>query len=83
MARAADDRGARHRHAAQTMKKGPPENPAETETETATGSGPPARFGTGRAATLAPPRRFSRSDGRFDLPVVTGRTPREVARRLA
>jgi hypothetical protein len=27
--------------------------------------------------------RFSRSDGRFDLPVVTGRTPRQVARRLA
>jgi hypothetical protein len=30
-----------------------------------------------------PPRRFARTDGRFDLPVVTGRTPQEVARRLA
>lgn len=30
-----------------------------------------------------PARRFTRSDGRFDLPVVTGRTPQEVARRLA
>ena len=27
--------------------------------------------------------RFRRTDGRFDLPVVTGRTPQEVARRLA
>jgi hypothetical protein len=33
--------------------------------------------------SLNPVRRFSRSDGRFDLPVVTGRTPRQVARRLA
>jgi hypothetical protein len=32
---------------------------------------------------LRPARRFARSDGRFDLPVVTGRTPQEVARRLA
>jgi hypothetical protein len=31
----------------------------------------------------APARRFSRSDGRFDLPVITGRTPQQVARRLA
>jgi hypothetical protein len=31
----------------------------------------------------APTRRFSRSDGRFDLPVITGRTPQQVARRLA
>jgi hypothetical protein len=30
-----------------------------------------------------PPRRFTRTDGRFDLPVVTGRTPQQVARRLA
>ena len=30
-----------------------------------------------------PPRRFHRTDGRFDLPVVTGRTPQQVARRLA
>ena len=28
-------------------------------------------------------RRFARTDGRFDLPVVTGRTPQQVARRLA
>jgi hypothetical protein len=28
-------------------------------------------------------RRFTRSDGRFDLPVVAGRTPKQVARRLA
>jgi hypothetical protein len=28
-------------------------------------------------------RRFTRSDGRFDLPVVAGRTSRQVARRLA
>jgi hypothetical protein len=28
-------------------------------------------------------RRFSRSDGRFDLPVVTGRTVKQIARRLA
>jgi hypothetical protein len=32
----------------------------------------------------APPaRRFTRSDGRFDLPVIVGRTPKQVARRLA
>jgi hypothetical protein len=31
----------------------------------------------------APTHRFDRSDGRFDLPVVTGRTPKQVARRLA
>jgi hypothetical protein len=30
-----------------------------------------------------PRPRFDRSDGRFDLPVVVGRTPQEVARRLA
>ena len=28
-------------------------------------------------------RRYSRTDGRFDVPVVTGRTPQQVARRLA
>jgi hypothetical protein len=28
-------------------------------------------------------RRFSRSDGRFDLPTVAGRTAKEIARRLA
>jgi hypothetical protein len=28
-------------------------------------------------------RRFTRSDGRFDLPVVSGRTSKQVARRLA
>ena len=28
-------------------------------------------------------RRFSRSDGRFDLPTVAGRTVKQVARRLA
>jgi hypothetical protein len=28
-------------------------------------------------------RRFTRADGRFDLPVVAGRTPQQVARRLA
>ena len=28
-------------------------------------------------------RRFTRADGRFDLPVVAGRTPNQVARRLA
>jgi hypothetical protein len=27
--------------------------------------------------------RFDRGDGRFDLPVVIGRTPKQVARRLA
>jgi hypothetical protein len=32
---------------------------------------------------VAVARRFARGDGRFDLPVVAGRTPREVARRLA
>jgi hypothetical protein len=30
-----------------------------------------------------PTRRFDRSDGRFDLPVIVGRTPKQVARRLA
>jgi hypothetical protein len=30
-----------------------------------------------------PDRRFTRSDGRFDLPVIVGRTPQQVARRLA
>ena len=30
-----------------------------------------------------PAPRFSRSDGRDDLPVVSGRTPRQVSRRLA
>jgi hypothetical protein len=31
-----------------------------------------------------PARRFdSRTDGRFDLPVIVGRTPKQVARRLA
>ena len=35
------------------------------------------------AQTLVPPRRFDRTDGRFDLPVVTGRTPQQVARLLA
>ena len=35
------------------------------------------------ARPLEPRRRFARTDGRFDLPVVTGRTPQEVARRLA
>ena len=33
-----------------------------------------------RVETVA--QRFARTDGRFDLPVVAGRTPREVARRL-
>jgi hypothetical protein len=28
-------------------------------------------------------RRFARTDGRFDLPVVSGRTVKQVARRLA
>jgi hypothetical protein len=28
-------------------------------------------------------RRFSRSDGRFDLPTVAGRTAKQIARRLA
>jgi len=28
-------------------------------------------------------RRFSRTDGRFDLPTIAGRTARQVARRLA
>jgi hypothetical protein len=28
-------------------------------------------------------QRFTRSDGRFDLPVIVGRTPKQVARRLA
>jgi hypothetical protein len=28
-------------------------------------------------------RRFSRSDGRFDLPVVAGRSAKQIARRLA
>jgi hypothetical protein len=28
-------------------------------------------------------RRFSRADGRFDLPVVAGRTAKQIARRLA
>jgi hypothetical protein len=27
--------------------------------------------------------RFSRSDGRFDLPTVAGRTAKQIARRLA
>jgi hypothetical protein len=34
--------------------------------------------------SLEPARRFDRrSDGRFDLPVIVGRTPQQVARRLA
>jgi hypothetical protein len=34
--------------------------------------------------SIAPERRFDRrSDGRFDLPVIVGRTPQQVARRLA
>jgi hypothetical protein len=42
----------------------------------------------GRAAIpagtrLEPPNRFARTDGRFDLPVVAGRSPQQVARRLA
>ena len=28
-------------------------------------------------------RRFSRTDGRFDLPTVAGRTAKQIARRLA
>ncbi len=28
-------------------------------------------------------RRFSRTDGRFDLPTVSGRTAKQIARRLA
>ena len=28
-------------------------------------------------------RRFSRSDGRFDLPTVAGRSAKQIARRLA
>jgi hypothetical protein len=28
-------------------------------------------------------RRFSRLDGRFDLPTVAGRTAKQIARRLA
>ena len=28
-------------------------------------------------------RRFARTDGRFDLPVVAGRTAKQVTRRLA
>ena len=36
-----------------------------------------------RTNVSAPRRRFKRTDGRFDLPVVTGRTPQQVARRLA
>lgn len=41
------------------------------------------RSGNSSVNRLFPPRRFARTDGRFDLPVVTGRTPQEVARRLA
>jgi hypothetical protein len=35
------------------------------------------------AGPKPPKRRFARTDGRFDLPVVVGRTPKQVARRLA
>jgi hypothetical protein len=29
------------------------------------------------------PKRFDRSDGRFDLPTVEGRSAKQIARRLA
>jgi hypothetical protein len=68
----ADDRPLAPRHAAQTMTND--HTPAEKESlRSKERDLPPAR----------PPRRFARTDGRFDLPVVTGRTPQEVARRLA
>jgi hypothetical protein len=74
IARKADDRRRPARHAAQTMTKRPPSSGRSRS--------------KGRAdfpviARLEPDRRFARSDGRFDLPVVTGRTPQQVARRLA
>jgi hypothetical protein len=34
-------------------------------------------------AAAARVRRFSRSDGRFDLPTIAGRTAKQIARRLA
>jgi hypothetical protein len=44
----------------------------------------PAPLPRQRPEEPAPPaRRFTRSDGRFDLPVIVGRTPKQVARRLA
>jgi hypothetical protein len=52
----------------------------------------PERFSTPRRrrtnerpplAAAAIVRRFSRSDGRFDLPVVAGRTVKQIVRRLA
>jgi hypothetical protein len=36
-----------------------------------------------KSAAPEPARRFARTDGRFDLPVIVGRTPKQVARRLA
>jgi hypothetical protein len=52
---------------------------------------PPRRSPSRKSrATARPPlpgtaivRRFSRTDGRFDLPTVAGRTAKQIARRLA
>jgi hypothetical protein len=45
---------------------------------------PPQRPKKKPGTPLAPARRYHpRGDGRFDLPVIVGRTPQQVARRLA
>jgi hypothetical protein len=68
--READDAAARRRHAAQAMTNKRPTPPLRPKKEPGT--------------PLEPSRRFDRrSDGRFDLPVIVGRTPQQVARRLA
>lgn len=43
----------------------------------------PAKQRVEESPAPAPARRFARTDGRFDLPVIVGRTPQQVARRLA
>jgi hypothetical protein len=53
-----------------------PTSPPAEPSEKRVGRKPPA-------SEPEPARRFTRSDGRFDLPVIVGRTPKQVARRLA
>jgi hypothetical protein len=66
--RADDDRRHARRQAYRTM---PPRR------------SPSRRISANERPTLPGTRRFSRTDGRFDLPTVAGRTAKQIARRLA